>query len=81
MRNTKVKLIDSHNDNLFYMYSYFITISLNVDSKHMKVDKNQQIENLEGEKTPHMVLHVSHKGTLPSSTLFFQSASHILPVL
>ena len=38
-----------------------------MDSKHIKVDKNQQTEK---KKITHSVLHVSHYGTLPSSAWF-----------
>ena len=45
-----------------------------MDSKHIKVDKNQEIEKY------HLIcfLYVSHKGTLPSSASFYQSTSHMI---
>ena len=60
MRNKsskKVKLIDSHSDYLFLKLlknisiPFFITISKNMNSKHIKVDRNQQIKKV----SPHSV--------------------------
>ena len=86
MRNKsskKVKLIDSHSDYLFLKLlknisiPFFITISKNMDSKHIKVDRNQQIKKV----SPHSVFYVSYYSTLPNTTWFCPNASHMMMLL
>ena len=57
------------------------TFPLNMDNKHIKVDKYQQIEKFKKKITPFSFLPVSHYGTLSSSAWFCHGASHIRKVL
>ena len=59
----KVKQIDFHSDYPFLTIHFFFLKTI-MDSKHIKVDKNQQDEKY---------FFVSHNGTLPSSAWFCRS--------
>ena len=59
--------------NLLKIYIYaifFVTISPNMDSEYIKVDKKEKYH-------PCRVLHVSHYDTMPSSASFCHNALHI----
>ena len=56
-------------------------ISWNMDSKHVKIDKNQQIEKLKKIPPPFRIFGVSHYNTMPGSTSFCHNASHITKIL
>ena len=49
-----------------------------MDIKHIKVDKNEQIDKKnENMSPPFGISHVFLNGTVPSSTSFYHNASHI----